>query len=338
MSSPVINGNRVFVPGGDDTARELYAFDLNTGELLWTLAAPSDSRGISASDFYYPEMWAASTPATNGNQVVAIFPTGDIIAADMDGKQIWAKNLGVPDNSYGYASSLLIFGNFVIVQYDNHNSPRLIALDVATGAERWSTVRNERVKTTWSSPTIAFVNNVPQLIIMGNPNITAYNPNNGQQIWQVAAMSGEVGASAAAANGIIFAASEYAKMVAINGADGTVLWESNEFLPDISSPVATRDNVYLATNYGVVASFSAQTGDVRVEHDFSAAFVASPMLAEGRIYLFDENGKMYIFAANDAFTLLQSFETGEKTYATPAFTDGRIVVRTDDSIYMVKVD
>jgi outer membrane protein assembly factor BamB len=59
------------------------------------------------------------------------------------------------------------------------------------------------------------------------------------------------------------------------------------------------------------------------------------MIAEGRIYLFDTDGKAYIFAANDDFTLLDSFETGEKTYASPAFTDGRIVVRTDNSIYMV---
>jgi outer membrane protein assembly factor BamB len=336
MSSPVINGNRVFVTGGDDTARELYAFDLNTGALLWTLAAPSNNQGISVGDFYYYQMWAASTPATNGNQVVAIFPTGDIVAADMNGNQIWARNLGVPDNHYGYASSLLIFGSLVIVQYDNHNDPRVMALDIETGVERWSTARTERVRTTWSSPIIAFVDGAPQLVLMGNPNITAYNPNNGQQLWQVGGMSGEVGASAASANGIIFAASVYARLIAINGANGEILWESREHLPETSSPVATRDNVYLATDYGVVVNFCAQTGEIRTEHDFSAGFIASPMLAEGRIYLFDTNGKAYIFAANDAFTLLDSFETGEKTYASPAFTDGRIVVRTDNSIYMVK--
>ncbi|MDR0333331.1 MAG: PQQ-binding-like beta-propeller repeat protein [Dysgonamonadaceae bacterium] len=335
MSSPVINGNRVFITAGDDTARELYAYDLNTGTLLWTLAAPSNNQGISANDFYYPPMWAASTPATNGNQVVAIFPTGDIIAADMDGNQLWTRNLGVPDNHYGYASSLLIFGNLVIVQYDNHNDPRVMALDIATGAERWSTARTERVRTTWSSPIMAFVDGTPQLVLMGNPNITAYNPNNGQQLWQVGGLSGEVGSSATSANGIIFAASEYARMVAINGATGEVMWENRDFLPDISSPVATRDNVFLAVGYGVVANFSAQTGELRTEHDFRGSFYSSPMLAEGRIYLFDTDGKAYIFAANDAFTLLDSFETGEKTYASPAFTDGRIIVRTDNSIYMV---
>ena len=42
------------------------------------------------------------------------------------------------------------------------------------------------------------------------------------------------------------------------------------------------------------------------------------------------------FSADDEFKLLDSFETGEKTFATPAFTDGRMVVRTEKSIYCVK--
>lgn len=333
-NSPVISGNRVFFSGADDQARELYCYDLNSGEKLWSLAAS----GIPGSPSQVPKTTddtglAASTVATNGQQVCAIFATGDIICADMNGKQLWAKNLGVPDNHYGYASSLLVFGNVVIVQYDNHNTPKVVALDLATGAERWSKSRTERV--TWSSPIIASVGNSPQLVLMGNPAITGYNPNNGEQLWRVECLSGEVGASACSSNGVIFGASEYAKLVAINGADGSVLWESNEYLPEVSSPVATKDNLYLATSYGVVASFDTQTGELRKEHELNTEFYSSPVIAEGKIYLFSNEGKMHIFSANNDFSLIDSFETGEKTFATPAFTDGKIVVRTEKSIYCV---
>lgn len=68
---------------------------------------------------------------------------------------------------------MLAFGNEVIVQYDNQNSPKVVALDMATGAERWSKSRTEKI--TWSSPVIAYVNNKPQLVLMGNPAITAYD-------------------------------------------------------------------------------------------------------------------------------------------------------------------
>ncbi len=334
QNSPVINGNNIFFSGADNQARELYCYDLTTGEKRWTLAAtdiPGSPAQVPATT---PDTGlASSTVATNGVQVCAIFATGDILCADMDGKRLWAKNLGVPGNHYGYASSLLVYGNTVIVQYDNTNNPRVVALDMATGNERWSKTRPEKV--TWSSPVIAQVNNSPQLVLMGNPGITAYNPGNGEQLWRVECLTGEVGASACSANGLIFAASEYSKLVAINGADGKVMWESNEFLPEVSSPVATKDNVYLATSYGVAASFHAQTGALRKEHELSTEFYSSPMLVEGKIFLFSNEGKMHIFSADDEFRLLDAFETGERTVATPAFTDGKIVVRTEKSIYCV---
>lgn len=334
FNSPVINGNRVFFSGADEQARELYCYDLTTGEKRWSLTATN----IPGSPAQMPQTTedtglAASSVATNGKQVCAIFATGDIICADMDGNQLWAKNLGLPDNHYGYASSLLIFGNVVIVQYDNQNSPKVMALDLATGSPRWSKSRTEKV--TWSSPIIAYINNAPQLILMGNPAITAYNPNNGEQLWRVECMSGEVGSSACSANGIVFGASEYAKLVAINAADGSVLWEGSDFLPEVASPVATKDNLYLATSYGVIASYDAQTGDLRKEHELNTEFYSSPIIAEGKVYIFSNDGKMHIFSANNDFNLLNSFETGERTFATPAFTDGKIVVRTENSIYCV---
>ncbi|MGL5272864.1 MAG: PQQ-binding-like beta-propeller repeat protein, partial [Phocaeicola sp.] len=248
-------------------------------------------------------------------------------------KQLWAKNLGVPDNHYGYAFSLLIYGETVYVQYDNENASKVVALNVNTGAERWSKARKE--KSTWSSPIIATVGNARQLVLMGNPNIIAYNPGNGEELWSVNCLSGEVGSSACSANGIIYGASEYSKMVAINGADGTVLWESKEFLPEVSSPVATKENVYLATSYGVVASFDTQTGELRKEHDLGVEFYSSPVIVEGKLYVISNSGKVHVFAANNNFPLLESFETGEKTFATPAFTDGKIIIRTESSIYCV---
>ena len=218
-NSPVINGRNVFFTGADNNTRELYCYDINTGELKWTLEAS----GIPGSPSTMPRVnedtgLAASTVATNGNQVCAIFATGDIICADMEGNRLWAKNLGVPDNHYGFASSLLIYGNIVIVQYDNDTSPKLMALSLANGNTVWTKNRTERA--TWASPMIAYIENKPQLIIMGNPMITAYNPANGEQIWQVSCMSGEVGASACASDGIVFGASENAKLVAINATDG----------------------------------------------------------------------------------------------------------------------
>lgn len=333
-NSPVIVGNNVFFSGADDQARELYCYDLNTGEKRWTVSAS----GIPGSPKTMPKTshgtgLAASTVVADGGHVCAIFATGDMICADTNGKLLWSKNVGVPDNHYGYASSLLLFRDMVIVQYDNQANPRVFALDLATGAEKWSKSRPEKI--TWSSPIIATVNNQPQLVLMGNPAITAYNPTSGEQLWRVECLTGEVGSSPCSANGVVFGASEYSKLIAINGADGSVLWESTDYLPEVSSPVATKDNLYLATSYGVVAAFDAKTGELRKEHDLGVEFYSSPVIVGGKMYLFSNSGKMHIFSADNEFQLLDSFETGETTMSTPAFTDGKIVVRTESSIYCV---
>jgi outer membrane protein assembly factor BamB len=337
-NSPVINGNKVFFSGADETARELFCYELNSGKQLWKLGA----KNIPGSPAQAPKTTddtglAASTVATNGKVVCAIFGTGDVICADMDGKQLWAKNIGVPDNSYGYASSLLIFGNSLIIQYDNRNVKKVMSLNLENGNQRWAKERLEK-NPSWSSPAMAIVNNKAQLILVGNPFVTSYNPNTGEENWRVEAMSGEPVPGAAYSNGIIFAAAEYATMVAINATDGTELWRTDEFLPEIASPVATKDFVLIATSYGVVASFNAQTGEMLKSMEFNTDFNASPILADGKIYLVCTDGKVFILSAKGNFSLINSFETKEKTFATPAFTDKKIVIKTEKSIYCVAAE
>ncbi len=333
-NSPIISGRKVFLTGADDNVRELYCYDVYTGELQWTLKADN----ITGSPATMPRVngdtgLAASTAATNGNQVCAIFASGDLICADMDGNRLWAKNIGLPDNHYGYASSLLMYGKMLFIQYQNNDKAQVLALNAETGNVIWN--KSSKDKISWSSPIIATVDGKAQLVVMGNPAISAYSTSNGNELWRVECLSGEVGSSPASSNGIIYGASEYAKCIAINGATGETVWEASDYLPECSSLAATQDLVFCATSYGMVCAYNAQTGEMKVEHDLSEAFYSSPMVVDGKVYLFANSGKVFIFSAKD-FSLITSFDTGEKTFATPAFTDGMMVVRTDNSLYCVK--
>ncbi|MBS2099160.1 outer membrane protein assembly factor BamB family protein [Carboxylicivirga linearis] len=333
-NSPVVNGDKVFFTGADQDNRILFCYSLNDGKSLWQLKAENIPGSPAAAPKTTDDTGlAAPTVATNGKQVCAIFGTGDLICADMNGNKLWAKNIGVPDNHYGYASSLLTYNNLLIIQYDNSNESKVIALDMARGDEKWSTARQEKI--TWSSPVLAKVGAKEQLVLMGNPAMAAYDPDNGKQLWREEFLSGEVGASACSVNGIIYGASEYASLTAINGADGSVLWNASDYLPEVASPVATASNVYVATSYGIVVSYDAKTGELKKEQEFDGEFYSSPIIAEGKIFLFSTDGIMHIFSADDEFNLLDSFETGEKVFATPAFINDKIVVRTEESIYCV---
>lgn len=148
-------------------------------------------------------------------------------------------------------------------------------------------------------------------------------------------MGGEVCPSPCSADGVIYAANEYAKLMAINGADGSVLWEATDYLPEVASPVVAGGRVYIATSYGVLAAFDAKTGELKAEKELNTELYSSPMVVEGKIYIIGTNGQVYIFAANDDLTQINTFATGEMTYATPAFVDGKVVVRTLDSVYCI---
>ena len=333
-NSPVITGRNVFITGADAKARELYCYDVWTGELKWTVKAD----GIAGSPSSMPKVnadtgLAASTVATNGEEVCAIFATGDVICADMEGKRLWAKNIGQPDNHYGYSSSLLMYGNTLIIQYQNNSNAQILALNTKNGNTAWSKKGNDKIS--WSSPIIATLGGKTALVVMGNPAIAAYNIGNGSELWRVECMSGEVGSSPTCAGGVVFGASEYAKCVAIDGTTGEVLWEASDYLPECSSLAATKDLVFCATSYGMVCAYDAKTGEVKKEHDLTTPFYSSPVVVDGKVYLFSNSGKVYIFSAS-TFDLITSFDTGEKTFATPAFTDGMMIVRTDKSLYCVK--
>ena len=334
FSSPIVHNDRIFFTGGDASSREIYCHDLASGKQLWSLKADN----IAGSPATPPQVagntgYASATAATDGKHVCAIFATGDIICSDFDGKRIWAKNLGVPENQYGFVSSLVVWGSSVFVQFDNNNMRKVVALDIATGNVRWQKERDGKVS--WSSPIIATVDGNAQLILMGNPNVTAYNPSNGEVLWSVEGMAGEVCPSPCSADGIIYAANEYAKLMAINGKDGSVVWEAADYLPEVSSPVVANGKIYIATSYGVLAVYNAKNGEMIAEKELNVELYSSPMVVEGKIYLIAKDGQVFIFSTDDAVTQINSFATGEATYATPAFLDGMIVIRTEQSLYCV---
>jgi outer membrane protein assembly factor BamB len=92
--------------------------------------------------------WAASTMAVDGRAMYAAFATGDLVALDFDGKIVWSRTLGVPEMNYGYGSSLALLGDLLLVQRDQLEGGKLIAVDTATGKDRW--VIDREVTSSWA--------------------------------------------------------------------------------------------------------------------------------------------------------------------------------------------
>jgi len=336
FNSPVVWGNRIYLTGADASKREVYCFDANTGETIW-IGQVQNLPGASANSPKVADYtgYAAPTMTTNSQHVFAIFANGDIAAFTMDGKPAWSKNLGIPDNHYGYASSLIMFHDLVIVQYDQRKSARVLALAAETGETIWET--NRDVKISWASPVLVNTGNRFELILAADPFVISYNPTNGQELWRLKCLSGEVGPSVAYAGGMVFALNEYASLVAIKiGEKPEKVWEDQEYLSDVPSPVATDDYLIVPTSYGMVACYDTKTGTKLWEHEFDNSIYSSPLISEGKVYLPDKTGVVHIFKADKEFSLIASPGLGEKTTCTPAFANGRIYLRGENNLYCVE--
>jgi outer membrane protein assembly factor BamB len=142
--------------------------------LLWTGIADK-IQGSPAAPPRVTEDTGLSAPtvATDGNHVYAIFGTGDVIAFDMNGTRVWARNLGVPDNHYGHSSSLLVWDNKLFVQYDTNRGGKVMALNTATGETIWEKIRTSKIS--WASPVLAQVDGKYQLILTADPIVAGYD-------------------------------------------------------------------------------------------------------------------------------------------------------------------
>ncbi len=331
MNSPVVWGNNVFLTGANESKQEVYCINKNTGKIKWKANIPKSAKSPKVTD---DTGHAAATAATDGEHVYAVFSNGDIAGIDFSGKIIWTRNLGVPVNNYGHSSSLIVYFDKLIVQYDQKNIAVLLALDTKTGKTVWNTTR--KVKTSWSSPSIVNTGSRVEILVLADPGLSSYDPSTGKLLWSVNCTSGEVGPSIAYANGIAFVVNDYARLVAVKvGPQPEILWENTDYLSDVPSPVANRDYLILATSYGEVACYNTKTGEEYWVHDFGAGIYASPILVGNQVYLMDKKGNMHIFKADKTFTLVGAPKLGEKSDYTPAFADGQIFIRAGNNLYCI---
>jgi FOG: WD40-like repeat len=334
-SSPVIWGDKLFVTGSEGLNCKIYCFNKNSGKMLWI----ASGSGIPGEPSVLPQMssdagLAVSTIAVSSKAVCAVFSNGNLLSLNHDGKKLWSVNLGVPGSTYGYSSSLIIFENTLIVQYDSDKKLSLMGFDIETGVLKWETLRSGRP--VWSSPVLAHFGNTSQVVLNGNPATAGFDASTGKLLWSFDCMSGDVAPSVAVNDKMAYAVTDYAKLVAIiPGTPATKKWEDNTYTPDVSSPVATNDFLFVTTGYGDIACYNAQAGDTLWTHYFMDPFYASPIIADDKVWLLDRAGKMHIIKKSEKFELVSESSIGEPSDCTPAFSEGSVYIRGKENLYCI---
>ncbi len=113
------------------------------------------------------------------------------------------------------------------------------------------------------------------------------------------------------------------------------MWETEDDLSEVSSPLATEEFVFVAASYGTVSCFDSKTGERYWFEDLPNGFYSSPILVGEKVYLMDMTGTMYIINAENEFNLVNKCELGESSVTIPAFMHDRIYIRGLENLYCI---
>ena len=330
FNSPVVWGDNIFLGGGSKTERAIFCHDAKTGKQRWKTVCHfakeipdniDDSTGFSAP-----------TLCVDNKRVYAIFATGELICCAHDGNEVWRKQMPPPDIAYGYASSLLLLGDKLIVQYDLHETQTLYAINAQTGETVWETSRE--AASSWASPTALFADGKAVIFAATNKTAHAFDAETGEILWEYKGMGGEVATTAFAdvTRSAFFFSNASAFTGAFSATDGTVLCENgNVPAPDVASPVLFGDKYLLFLSDGSVIAISTQNAKELYEEFFDCGFYASPVIVQGKIVAVDLKGNLLLLdASGDQLVTEGRYSIEKDVVATPAFYQGNIIIRTDD--------
>jgi len=344
FNSLLVWKDQVFFTGGDAGKREVFCLEAATGDLEWRQPAIAPAPAGNALEV--PEMtgYAASTAATDGERVYAIFATGELVAFSLNGGSLWAKQLGPLDNPYGHASSLVCWQDRVVVQLDqggeDSRRSRIIEFDGRTGEVIWQKAR--LVGASWSTPIVIEATDPVQVIALGLPWVIAYDVSDGTELWRAELLEGEITPSPVFAGGrlILVDPGMYQLLALRTDGRGDVsakapVWRVDGDMPDITSPVCTGEWVFTLTTDGTLSCFNAESGEeVWMQSiEVGGEIQASPSLVGDVLLVVSTAGDLIGLRAGGEYGELWRSQLDDEFYASPAFANGRVYLRGNKQIW-----
>ena len=344
-ASPIVWGENVFtvtaVP--DQQARVLLCLDRADGKLRWqqtVITAPMEKKHALNSH-------ASSTPATDGERIyVAFLDRSEMVVAayDFTGKQRWLVRPGGFSSMHGFCSSPILYKDKVIVNGDHDGDSYLVALDRSTGKTLWKVPRENKTRS-YCVPLIRELDGRTQMVLSGDKCVASYDPNDGRRHWMMDGPTEQFVAS------IVY--NQKADLLFVTGGfpdhhilaikpDGKgditktdkIVWRTNKGVSYVPSPISEGDYFLVVSDSGVAHCFEAATGRLAWQERMGEHH-ASLVSANGLVYFLNDNGVMNVVKPGPDFRRVAQNEIGEKTFASPAISDGRLFLRGERHLFCI---
>ena len=378
VSAPVVSGDRLFVTsqggsgasrvgprlgqGADASPEErsiggqvatppqrtgsvqfvVEALGATDGRKLWAVTLPAEG---DLPEVHDKHNLASASPVTDGERVYAVFGTGQVIALDVNGKQLWtrhlAKEFGPWDIIWGNGSSPVTHRGMLFVLAYHQSASYLLAMDGRTGKQLWKTDRPSHLS--YSTPIVIQGPQGDELIVNSTVGIEAFDPATGNALWYVNEPNQFPIPVPLFRDGLIYLSRGYRSgpFAALRpGGRGDiskthVVWRVPNGAPYVSSIVYYDGLIYMAGDVGVVTCVDARTGDRVWRERLGGTFTASPIAGDGKVYVFSETGETIVLKAGRTPQVVARNRISGRILSSPAISQRRLFIRTDDQIIAI---
>ena len=343
-ASPIVWENRLFTVAAlpETTERVLICLDAIRGEVLWrktVLQSPLEGKHSLNSH-------ASSTPVTDGKLVYVTFlDRKDMVVAayDLEGHMRWSVRPGQFESQHGFCSSPILFADEVIVNGDHDGDSYIVALRRTDGKTLWKTPRQNRTRS-YCVPLIRELAGKTQMVLSGDKCVASYNPSNGKLHWILDGPTEQFVASLVYSDqtDLLYMTGGYPDhhILAIKP-DGTgnvtkthIRWRTNRGAAYVPSPIVEKDSFLIVSDSGVAHCFDAGSGKVRWQQRMGEHH-ASLISASGLVYFLNDEGVTHVVRPGPTYELVSKNDLGEKCFASPAISGGRLFLRGEKYLYCV---
>ena len=361
-STPITWGGKVFITQGVENRRTVTCFDRLNGQQLWQAGPAYDEEERS----HATNPQCSASPVTDGERVIAWFGSAGVYCYDMDGKELWRRDLGKQDHQWGYAASPVIDGDLCYLNFGPGPRSFLIALDTKSGKTAWQidvpeiqpaersdgfTGRTNGVIGSWSTPLLIEANGRRELILSFPEWLKAFDPKTGKELWRCGGLNPLIYTSPSYANGVVVAMGGF-QGVSIGvkpGGNGDVtdthrLWRTERHKNRLGAGVIRDGHIYVVNIPGVAECVELSTGkriwEERLPGKGAKTEVwSAAVLAGDNVYVVNQSGDCVIFKASPKFEVVGVNSIGnEMTNGSLAVSDGEIFIRTYEHLWCIGTD
>ena len=354
-SSPVIWDDKIFITFANDenTLCTLMAVKVSDGSVLWQnnyTLQPIEMNDLNSA--------AASTPAVDETGVYAIWYEANrtqVIATDLDGKEMWKKDFRQSKIGHGPGASLIIYKDIIVFTLEQRENDEGLpsfwyALDKKTGQIKWELKRMDCQQGSSSTPCLYPAPNRKKWLIFSSRchGITAVDPDNGTVVWEDSALPRRVVSSPVVAKDlIVHTCGRGGSGVQLNAvrppagdsSKAEIIYKIRErIVPNVPTPILSDKWLFLFHDQGTVSCLDNQTGKVLWSEKPGGKFFGSPVIVEDRLYCINMKGQVVVLKASDKYERLAVNDLGEPSHATPAISNGRMILRTFSHLYCIEAE